>query len=145
MFILFKHEEEFNWNNLNYKDVSQNLYKVQKIAGADYFMEKPLHKIFGEELFIAMEVLKELVRSSKKIGSKSIVLPCLDNSSFSDLNEMKKFQELISDVIPLAEDLDINLALETDLDSATFSTLLATDVFITFSAPRMFVRTASKG
>ena len=97
--------------------------KVSSIC-ADYFMEKPLHKIFGEELLNAMEVLKELVRSSKKIGSKSIVLPCLGASSFSDLNEMKKFQELISDVIPLAEDLDINLALETDLDSATFSTFL---------------------
>lgn len=97
--------------------------KVSSIC-ADYFMEKPLHKISGEDLLKSIEVLKSLVKSSKKIGSKSIVLPCLDNSSFSNLNEMKKFQELISDVIPIAEDLNINLALETDLDSKTFSTFL---------------------
>ena len=103
--------------------VNSSGVKVSSIC-ADYFMEKPLHKISGKELLNAIEVLKKLVKSSKKIGSKSIVLPCLDNSSFSDLNEMKKFQELISDVIPIAEDLDINIALETDLDSATFSTLL---------------------
>lgn len=39
MFILFKNKEEFNWNDINYLDVVDNLYKVQKIAGADYFME----------------------------------------------------------------------------------------------------------
>lgn len=37
MFILFKQEDEIDWNSQN--DLSQNLYKVQKIAGADYFME----------------------------------------------------------------------------------------------------------
>ncbi len=37
MFILFKNEDEINWNDTN--DLSENLYKVQKIAGADYFME----------------------------------------------------------------------------------------------------------
>ena len=39
MFILFKHDDEINWKDLNYSDVKENLYKVQKIAGADYFME----------------------------------------------------------------------------------------------------------
>lgn len=39
MFILFKHEDEINWGNLLHSDISDNLYKVQKIAGADYFME----------------------------------------------------------------------------------------------------------
>ncbi|RAR74106.1 type II CRISPR RNA-guided endonuclease Cas9 [Flavobacterium aciduliphilum] len=37
MFILFKNEDEINWDANN--DLSDNLYKVQKIAGADYFME----------------------------------------------------------------------------------------------------------
>ena len=37
MFILFKIEDEIDWNINN--DISDNLYKVQKIAGADYFME----------------------------------------------------------------------------------------------------------
>jgi CRISPR-associated endonuclease Csn1 len=37
MFILFKNEDEINWESTF--DLSENLYKVQKIAGADYFME----------------------------------------------------------------------------------------------------------
>jgi CRISPR-associated endonuclease Csn1 len=37
MFILFRNEDEINWNDIN--ELSGNLYKVQKIAGADYFME----------------------------------------------------------------------------------------------------------
>ncbi|MCO6500329.1 MAG: type II CRISPR RNA-guided endonuclease Cas9 [Vicingus serpentipes] len=36
-FILFQDEEEINWED-SYS-LSENLYKVQKIAGADYFME----------------------------------------------------------------------------------------------------------
>jgi len=39
MFILFKNEDEINWIDLNLNEISDNLYKVQKIAGADYFME----------------------------------------------------------------------------------------------------------
>ncbi len=39
MFVLFRHEDEIEWENLKYSDISENLYKVQKIAGADYFME----------------------------------------------------------------------------------------------------------
>ncbi len=37
MFLLGLNEDKVNWNDL--KDLSENLYKVQKIAGADYFME----------------------------------------------------------------------------------------------------------
>ena len=37
MFVLFKNEDEINWDSK--RDISNNLYKVQKIAGADYFME----------------------------------------------------------------------------------------------------------
>lgn len=37
MFILYKNEDEINWDSNN--NLSDNLYKVQKIAGADYFME----------------------------------------------------------------------------------------------------------
>ncbi len=37
MFILFKKEDEINWNSEI--DLADNLFKVQKIAGADYFME----------------------------------------------------------------------------------------------------------
>lgn len=37
MFILFKNEDEINWNSTI--DLTENLFKVQKIAGADYFME----------------------------------------------------------------------------------------------------------
>ena len=39
MFILFKNEDEIDWNNLDNSIILDNLYKVQKIAGADYFME----------------------------------------------------------------------------------------------------------
>ena len=37
MFILFKQEDEIDWSSET--ELSENLYKVQKIAGADYFME----------------------------------------------------------------------------------------------------------
>ncbi|MEY8869144.1 type II CRISPR RNA-guided endonuclease Cas9 [Meridianimaribacter flavus] len=39
MFVLFKHEDEIDWDNLLHSDISDYLYKVQKIAGASYFME----------------------------------------------------------------------------------------------------------
>ena len=37
MFVLFRSDEDVDWNDMN--DISGSLYKVQKIAGADYFME----------------------------------------------------------------------------------------------------------
>lgn len=37
MFILFKNEDEINWDSV--ANLSDSIYKVQKIAGADYFME----------------------------------------------------------------------------------------------------------
>lgn len=39
MFILFKNEKDIDWNNVEINDLADYIYKVQKIAGADYFME----------------------------------------------------------------------------------------------------------
>jgi CRISPR-associated endonuclease Csn1 len=34
--ILFKRDNEINWDNLDYEEISKYLYRVQKIAGTDY-------------------------------------------------------------------------------------------------------------
>ncbi|XDD45067.1 sugar phosphate isomerase/epimerase family protein [Leptospira sp. WS39.C2] len=93
--------------------------KVLSIC-ADYFMEAPFH---SEDFAIAKEsqkVLLELLRQGKKLGVKDIVIPCVDQSSLKSEIDKKKFFESLSPLVKEAENVNINLSLETDLGPSDF-------------------------
>ncbi|HBF36347.1 MAG TPA: xylose isomerase [Firmicutes bacterium] len=97
-----------------------------KTICADYLMEAPVH---GEcDLITAKscELLCMLLKNAKQIGVTNIVIPCVDGSSFKNEQHMLQFAENICSVRDVAENVEINLALETDLPPKLFLAFLET-------------------
>lgn len=95
-----------------------------KSVCADYFMEAPLH---GMQETVAQEsrkVLMRLMHNASSIGVRDIVIPCVDQSSLADAAAVGRFVENIKPALETAENLGINLALETDLPPGLFAELL---------------------
>ena len=98
--------------------------KVKSVC-ADFFMEAPLHGVSAEVSQNSIKVLDLLIKNCRLLGVKDIVIPCVDNSSFRDDESLKsEFCNNIKDPLNLAEQYEINLALETDLNPVDFSELL---------------------
>ena len=88
---------------------------------ADYFMTHPIHRGNNEKRVANLQVLKDLIKSCSRLEACDIVIPCLDNSKLRDDAELQVFKSGISECLPLAEDCNLNLTLETDLGPADFS------------------------
>ena len=55
---------------------------------------------------------------------ENIVIPCVDQSSFKNEQDKKRFVDQLEKVLPNAEKYSMNLSLETDLDPQEFIDLL---------------------
>ncbi|HEY0666719.1 MAG TPA: sugar phosphate isomerase/epimerase family protein [Sphingobacteriaceae bacterium] len=97
--------------------------KVVSIC-ADYFMEAPLHhpdiRIFNQ----GRDVLIKLIKNSRTLGIRDIVIPCVDQSSLKSEDDKNRFVDRILEIAEFAEDSNVNLSLETDLDPRSFADLL---------------------
>jgi L-ribulose-5-phosphate 3-epimerase len=126
---------------LDYNDVSLNplmsasgLKEIQDLISstnvgvksvcADYFMEAPIHHIDKKVANASVDILKQLMHNCHKIGINDIVIPCVDQSSLSEDAGNKRFIEALLPLQELAEKLDLNLSLETDLAPQPFKELL---------------------
>ncbi|MBL4615233.1 MAG: sugar phosphate isomerase/epimerase [Magnetovibrio sp.] len=85
---------------------------------ADYFMESPIQRVNA-----SIDVLGRLIDSAVVIGVRDIVIPCVDQSSLGG-DEASAFAAAIQPLANKAQDVGINLALETDLAPKQFSELL---------------------
>lgn len=125
----------------DYNDASSNplmtatgLKEIEKLSAttnvgvisvcADYFMEAPLHQINNKMANKSVCVLKQLMHNCQQIGIKNIVIPCVDQSSLTDAAANKRFIKALIPLQELAEKLDVNLSLETDLAPQPFKELL---------------------
>ena len=91
---------------------------------ADYFMEAPLHSNNDQQSITSIEVLINLLHTTKALNVKDIIIPCVEKSSLQKKQLQDRFCEVLQSVIPVAEKCNINLALETDLDPTQFESLL---------------------
>jgi len=92
---------------------------------ADYFMVKPLHSENEQTALKSTEVLVDLLNASKELGIIDIVIPCVDRSSIKIELLRDRFKEVVHSIIPKAEECEVNLSLETDLDPTQFEKLLS--------------------
>ena len=106
-------------NNISKKN---NVY-VKSIC-ADFFMKAPLHSDVLEVSNKSKEVLITLIKNSKKIGVKNIVIPCVDQSSIKSEKDLKLFIKVLRNITRQVEHLGINLSLETDLPPNKISYLI---------------------
>jgi L-ribulose-5-phosphate 3-epimerase UlaE len=95
-----------------------------KTVCADYFMEAPLHNRNKNIAIDSLSILSRLIDNSIKLGINDIVIPCVDQSTLSGIEEVNLFVEQISKIIPVIEEKKINLSLETDLAPQPFAELL---------------------
>lgn len=91
---------------------------------ADYFMEAPLHHLDREKVKSSSSVLLQLMKNCHEIGVKDIVIPCVDHSSLYDEAAQDRFVGSLMPFQEIAEKLDINISLETDLAPKSFKELL---------------------
>lgn len=91
---------------------------------ADYFMEAPLHAPDSAAASDSLAMLKTLVRGAPELGLRDIVIPCVDHSRLATAEDQDRLVRSLEAVLPIAEDMQVNLALETDLDPAAFAALL---------------------
>jgi len=96
---------------------------VETVCG-DYFMRHPFHSDDLDDVARSVELLSWLVANCKSLGVKDIVIPCVDRSSLSDAKDGDRLIQRLGAVIPLCEQIGVNLALETDLAPAEFRKLL---------------------
>jgi L-ribulose-5-phosphate 3-epimerase UlaE len=99
---------------------------------ADYLMEAPLHSVNDEIAATSNRILQTLIKNASQLGVTDIVIPCVDRSALKSEPEMLRFIKNISSARDIAEKLQINLALETDLPPqlvVSFLETLASKIF----------------
>lgn len=91
---------------------------------ADYFMEAPLHAEDDQEVEKSLCILRQLLVASVELGVRDIVIPCVGQSSIQKKRLRNRFREVLAEIIPKAEQSDVNLSLETDLSPPQIAELL---------------------
>lgn len=127
---------------LDYNDVEQNpllstaglneIMHISRQTGvrvksicADYFMEAPLHSASQADAEQSRRMLDRLITNAAVIGAADIVIPCVDQSTLLDsLPKQTAFIKALQAPLKLAEQLGVNLSLETDLPPEAFLNLL---------------------
>lgn len=91
---------------------------------ADYFMEAPLHSEDARIAAKSLNVLQQLLIRAAAVGVSDVVIPCVDHASLRDFRMVDNFVDAINPLLPMLNELNINLSLETDLSPADFVALI---------------------
>jgi L-ribulose-5-phosphate 3-epimerase len=91
---------------------------------ADYFMQAPLHCDDTATVDKSINVLVRLIKNAALMKVRDIVIPCVDQSSLKNDKNKTDFINNIKKVTSIAEQLDINICLETDLAPTPFANLI---------------------
>lgn len=114
-------------NNDGIKEIGQLMEKndisINSIC-ADYFMTK---KLFNESQFQLgknIEELKKLIIQANKLEISMIEIPLVDSSSLKNNQNMKEIKVNLEKIISIAEENNVIIVLETDLDPQNFDEFL---------------------
>lgn len=105
-------------------DVSEQTGVTVQSICADYLMAAPIHCPLDSVAKQSQSILKILIINAFRIGVRDIVVPCVDQSSLTDIESIRLFTKNLRPVLKLAEEYSVNLALETDLPPQPFYNLL---------------------
>lgn len=95
--------------------IQKNQVRVDFIC-ADIFMEKPLYDFSKEGPVEKTRLLNEIVLRAKEVGASCVEIPFVDNSSLNSEDKIKNAIEVLQKSLDYADELNMLLALETDLD-----------------------------
>lgn len=92
---------------------------------ADTFMEQPLVRCTETEREERLKLLEHLFYQAKIIGARHLGIPLLDNSALKNLKEIDEVAAALLRMVPILEDLHMELHLETSLSPKEFSLFLS--------------------
>jgi L-ribulose-5-phosphate 3-epimerase len=92
---------------------------------ADYFMERPLIRCSDVDSTERVDRLWWLLGRCKLAGIRRVVLPFVDNSKIEGHADEAEVSELLRRALGRAEEVEVELHLETSLGPQQFSSLLA--------------------
>ena len=91
---------------------------------ADFFMEKKLFNVSEFDLQKNLDVLKNLIKNSYRLGIKILEIPFVDSASLKTKEEQSQVISNLEKILPLLEECDVFLTLETDLPPTSFNELI---------------------
>ena len=91
---------------------------------ADFFMEKKLFNVSEFDLQKNLDVLKNLIKNSNRLGIKILEIPFVDSASLKTKEEQSQVISNLEKILPLLEECDVFLTLETDLPPTSFNELI---------------------
>ena len=91
----------------------------------DWFMEFPLIRCTEQERREREDHLRHLIPIARQIGAWRIVLPFVDNSRLTTEKEKEDIVAVLERTLSLAEENQVELHLEADLDPPSFREFLA--------------------
>ena len=97
--------------------------KINSIL-ADFFMKKKLVNISEIELEKNLDILKNLIINSNALEAKILEIPFVDSSSLKTEIELSEAKKNLEKILPLLDEYDIYLTLETDLSPKKFRNFL---------------------
>ena len=106
------------------KEISKKTGVAVKTICADYFMEAPLHSPDQDIAYKSEKVMIQLLNNASILGVTDVVIPCVDQSSLNSKEAKGRFIERMVSIVKIAEKVEVNLSLETDLPPKPFVKLL---------------------
>jgi L-ribulose-5-phosphate 3-epimerase len=91
---------------------------------ADYFMDRPLLRVSGDELAGTVQKLRWLMERCRLARIERVVLPFVDESRIEDDEDAARVVDVLNAVLPEAERHCVELHLETALPPTLFAALL---------------------
>lgn len=87
-------------------------------------MEQPLIRCTEVEKKERLQLLEHLFRQAKLLDAHHLGIPLLDNSALKTLQEIEEMATALQKIIPVLEELSMELHLETSLSPKEFPILL---------------------
>lgn len=91
---------------------------------ADYFMEHPFIRVSQADYDRTRTMLTEIMRRSPDVGVRGIELPMVDNSKIDTEDEKQVIIKTLKEYIPLMEELNLELSIESSLPPQDLKDLL---------------------
>jgi len=99
--------------------------KINSIC-ADYFMKKKLFNVPEFDLERNLDILKNIIKRCNDLEIEILEIPLVDSSSLKNNRDVNELIINLQRVLPVAEENNVLLTLETDLPPRSFKGLLST-------------------
>lgn len=105
------------------KLMNESHIKINSIC-CDYFMENLLFNMPSFDIDKNLEMLKKLISQCNKLEIKNLEIPLVDSSSLKTNENQEQFVLNLKKVLPIAQQNQVFLTIESDLPPNNFKNLL---------------------